>query len=112
MDPRTFEQIAALVGGKLHGAGAGEVTRVVTDSPGRPSHLIGITIDVTERRMLEEQITQAERVEAVSKLASRLAHDLNNILAPIMMSVPRTISARRGEESSNAGKNTAGRKLA
>jgi len=32
MDPRTFEEIAALVGGKLHGAGAGEVTRVVTDS--------------------------------------------------------------------------------
>ncbi len=32
MDPRTFEQIAALVGGKLHGAGAGMVTKVVTDS--------------------------------------------------------------------------------
>jgi UDP-N-acetylmuramoyl-tripeptide--D-alanyl-D-alanine ligase len=32
MDPRTFEQIAALVGGKLHGAGAGSVTKVVTDS--------------------------------------------------------------------------------
>src|SRR5580704_13871631 len=32
MDPRTFEQIAALVGGKLHGAGAGKVTKVVTDS--------------------------------------------------------------------------------
>jgi UDP-N-acetylmuramoyl-tripeptide--D-alanyl-D-alanine ligase len=32
MDPRTFEQIAALVGGKLHGAGAGTVTKVVTDS--------------------------------------------------------------------------------
>jgi PAS domain S-box-containing protein len=57
-----------------------ERARVVTDSPGRPSHLIGITIDVTERRMLEEQLTQAERVEAVSKLASRLAHDLNNML--------------------------------
>ena len=32
MDPRTFEQIAALVGGKLHGVGAEKVTKVVTDS--------------------------------------------------------------------------------
>jgi UDP-N-acetylmuramoyl-tripeptide--D-alanyl-D-alanine ligase len=32
MDPRTFEQIAALVGGKLHGVGTGKVTKVVTDS--------------------------------------------------------------------------------
>jgi UDP-N-acetylmuramoyl-tripeptide--D-alanyl-D-alanine ligase len=32
MDPRTFDQIAALVGGKLHGVGSGKVTRVVTDS--------------------------------------------------------------------------------
>ena len=57
-----------------------ERARAVSDSEGRPSRLIGVTIDVTERRMLEEQITQAERVEAVSKLASRLAHDLNNML--------------------------------
>jgi UDP-N-acetylmuramoyl-tripeptide--D-alanyl-D-alanine ligase len=32
MDPRSFEQIATLVGGKLHGVGAGNVTKVVTDS--------------------------------------------------------------------------------
>jgi UDP-N-acetylmuramoyl-tripeptide--D-alanyl-D-alanine ligase len=32
MDPRTVEQIAALVGGKLHGVGTGQVTKVVTDS--------------------------------------------------------------------------------
>jgi two-component system cell cycle sensor histidine kinase/response regulator CckA len=57
-----------------------ERARVVADSQGGPRRLIGVTIDVTERRMLEEQITQAERVEAVSKLASRLAHDLNNML--------------------------------
>jgi UDP-N-acetylmuramoyl-tripeptide--D-alanyl-D-alanine ligase len=32
MDPRTFQQIAGLVGGKLHGVGAGGVTKIVTDS--------------------------------------------------------------------------------
>jgi two-component system cell cycle sensor histidine kinase/response regulator CckA len=57
-----------------------ERARIVADSEGCPSRLIGVTMDVTERRMLEEQLTQAERVEAVSKLASRLAHDLNNML--------------------------------
>jgi PAS domain S-box-containing protein len=57
-----------------------ERARVIADSEGRPSRLIGLTMDITERRLVEEQLTQAERVEAVSKLASRLAHDLNNML--------------------------------
>ena len=57
-----------------------ERARVAVDSHGRATRLIGVTLDVTERRLLEEQTTQAERVEAVSKLASRLAHDLNNML--------------------------------
>ncbi|HEX4595139.1 MAG TPA: response regulator [Bryobacteraceae bacterium] len=57
-----------------------EKARVVADSQGRFTRLIGVTIDITERRLLDAQLTQAERVEAVSKLASRLAHDLNNML--------------------------------
>jgi CheY-like chemotaxis protein len=56
------------------------MARVVADSRGRESRLVGISMDVTERRLLEDQLTQAERVEAVSKLASRLAHDMNNML--------------------------------
>ena len=42
--------------------------------------MIGVAVDVTERRMLEDQLLQSERVEAVSRLASRMAHDLNNML--------------------------------
>jgi two-component system cell cycle sensor histidine kinase/response regulator CckA len=57
-----------------------ESARVVADSQGRPGRLAGVSMDVTERRLLEEQLTLGERVEAVSKLASRLAHDLNNML--------------------------------
>jgi PAS domain S-box-containing protein len=57
-----------------------ESARLVPDSEGRPQYLIGITIDVSERRLLEDQLVQSERVEAVSKLASRMAHDLNNML--------------------------------
>ncbi len=57
-----------------------EMARVVADSHGRARWLAGVTMDITERRLLEDQLTQAERVEAVSKLSSRLAHDLNNML--------------------------------
>jgi len=47
---------------------------------GSPRYMIGVAVDVTERRMLEDQLVQSERVEAVSRLASRMAHDLNNML--------------------------------
>jgi PAS domain S-box-containing protein len=50
------------------------------DAGGQPRYMIGVAVDVTERRMLEDQLVQAERVEAVSRLASRMAHDLNNML--------------------------------
>jgi PAS domain S-box-containing protein len=46
----------------------------------QPRYMIGIAVDVSERRMLEDQLLQSERVEAVSRLASRMAHDLNNML--------------------------------
>ncbi len=51
-----------------------------TDAEGQPRYMIGVAVDVTERRMLEEQLLQSERVEAVARLASRMAHDLNNML--------------------------------
>ena len=57
-----------------------ESARLFSGSEGRPQYLIGITVDATERRLLEDQLVQSERVEAVSKLASRMAHDLNNML--------------------------------
>ena len=47
---------------------------------GQPRYMIGVAVDVTERRMLEDQLVQSERVEAVSRLASRMAHDMNNML--------------------------------
>jgi PAS domain S-box-containing protein len=57
-----------------------ESARVLTDSEGRPRYLLGVTVDVTERKLLEDQLVQSERVQAVSKLAGRMAHDLNNML--------------------------------
>ncbi|HTC90418.1 MAG TPA: response regulator [Bryobacteraceae bacterium] len=57
-----------------------EYARPLPGAEGQPRYLIGVAVDVTERRMLEDQLVQAERVEAVSRLASRMAHDLNNML--------------------------------
>ena len=57
-----------------------EYARVLPGAEGQPRYMIGIAVDITERRMLEDQLLQAERVEAVSRLASRMAHDLNNVL--------------------------------
>ena len=43
--------------------------------------------DITEKRRAESQLLRAQRLESVGTLAGGLAHDLNNILAPIMVSV-------------------------
>ncbi|HLK18903.1 MAG TPA: response regulator [Bryobacteraceae bacterium] len=57
-----------------------ESFQILADSQGRPRYLTGLSMDVTERRMLQDQLVQAERSQAVSKLSGRLAHDLNNML--------------------------------
>jgi two-component system cell cycle sensor histidine kinase/response regulator CckA len=57
-----------------------EYSRLLPVAEGQPRYMIGVAVDVTERRMLEDQLVQSERVEAVSRLASRMAHDLNNML--------------------------------
>lgn len=44
-------------------------------------------LDLTERKKLEQQFLRAQRMESIGTLAGGIAHDLNNILAPIMMSI-------------------------
>ena len=50
------------------------------DSP----RLIGIHMDITEKKQLEAQFLRAQRLESLGTLASGIAHDLNNILTPIL----------------------------
>lgn len=55
---------------------------------GRITHLIAVKEDVTEKRLTEAKLLRAQRVESIGSLASGIVHDLNNILAPILMCAP------------------------
>ncbi|MGJ8644714.1 MAG: PAS domain-containing protein [Luteolibacter sp.] len=48
---------------------------------------LGIVRDMTERKKLEQQFLRAQRMESIGTLAGGIAHDLNNALAPILMSL-------------------------
>jgi PAS domain S-box-containing protein len=55
------------------------------DAGGVITHYIGLKEDVTEIRLLESKFLRAQRLEGIGSLASGIAHDLNNILAPIAL---------------------------
>ncbi|HEX8373286.1 MAG TPA: PAS domain S-box protein, partial [Chthoniobacterales bacterium] len=60
---------------------------LVCDENGTPRSILAINTDVTEKKKLEAQFLRAQRMEGIGTLAGGIAHDLNNMLAPIMMSL-------------------------
>jgi len=57
------------------------------DAEGRAARMSGVVIDITERNKLEQQFLRAQRMECIGALAGGIAHDMNNVLSPIMMSL-------------------------
>lgn len=60
---------------------------LVRDETGTPTSVFVINTDITEKKRLEKQFLQAQRMESIGTLAGGIAHDLNNLLAPIVMGV-------------------------
>ena len=49
---------------------------------------LAVLLDITENKKLEAHLLRAQRLESIGRLASGMAHDFNNMLAPLLMSLP------------------------
>ncbi|MFH1499742.1 MAG: ABC transporter substrate-binding protein, partial [Verrucomicrobiota bacterium] len=58
---------------------------LVRDEDGKPRGVLAINTDITEKKRMEQQFLRAQRMESIGTLAGGIAHDLNNVLAPILM---------------------------
>jgi signal transduction histidine kinase/ActR/RegA family two-component response regulator len=61
---------------------------LVRDDRGRASARLSFLVDVTEKKLLEEKLLRAQRLENIGMLAAGIAHDLNNVLTPIIFAEP------------------------
>jgi PAS domain S-box-containing protein len=106
-NPKKFEDITSLTISR--GEWSGEIAQLtkhrgeiivesrrtlIRDNEGRPTSILIINTDITDKKKIEAQFMRAQRMESIGTLAGGVAHDLNNILAPIMMSIDilKTIS--------------------
>jgi PAS domain S-box-containing protein len=60
---------------------------LLRDRRGNPESVLIINTDITEKKRLEEQFLRAQRLESLGTLAGGIAHDINNILSPILMAI-------------------------
>ena len=99
-DPVAYAAAHAAV--VTHGEWQGELTKHAKDGralaaevrwtlvrhpDGAPKSILAIDSDITKRKALEAQFLRAQRMEGIGTLAGGIAHDLNNVLSPIMLSV-------------------------
>jgi len=60
---------------------------ILRDAAGKAVRMVGGMRDLTEEKMMEARYLRAQRLDGIGALAGGIAHDLNNVLAPIMMSI-------------------------
>jgi PAS domain S-box-containing protein len=60
---------------------------LMRDAAGQPRAVLVIDTDITERKELERRFLRAQRMESIGTLAGGIAHDLNNMLAPVLLSI-------------------------
>ena len=112
VEPRIFQ--AALSQTKNRGEWSGELkvrsadgkqrlmdsrSTLVKDAGGKPKSLLVVCTDVTDRKRIETQYLRAQRLESVGTLASGVAHDLNNILSPVVMGISMLQEGLRQNET-------------
>ncbi|MFN6534971.1 MAG: PAS domain S-box protein [Nostoc sp. EkiNYC01] len=57
---------------------------LMQDANGKPKSILCVDTDITEKKQLQEQFFRTQRLESIGTLAGGIAHDLNNILTPIL----------------------------
>ncbi len=72
---------------------------LMCDYGGKPKSILIINTDITEKKKLESQLLRAQRMESIGTLAGGIAHDLNNVLTPIMLSLQMFKEKFKDEES-------------
>src|SRR5687767_15031125 len=60
---------------------------LVRDEKSQPTSILVINTDITEKKRMESQFLRAQRMESIGTLAGGIAHDLNNVLSPILMAI-------------------------
>jgi len=60
----------------------------IIDAAGHYAGAVHIVSDITEKKQMEARVLRMQRMEGIGSLAAGIAHDLNNILAPVLMTVP------------------------
>jgi PAS domain S-box-containing protein len=72
---------------------------LVSEFDGNSQCILVVNTNVTQKKQLESQFFRAQRLESIGTLASGIAHDLNNILAPILMTAQLLESQLKDERS-------------